>query len=249
MKRKQHIQLTIPLLGAFIFFSLVSYPQQWTGNQNAYYWNMWSVNAQAGISSYYGDLSIYDHQINEKIKNESGPSFSLGVTKYFNRALSATGQILYGGLEATKNDVSFEADILEYNLSLRLDVLNLFNPLISNRYGVIGFAGLGQFLFTTNKYEYIEGNMENFNHSTRVPEFVYFAGGEIYYNFNNNLGISANLSIRQCQNDKIDNVVKNLDFDYYSVFSVGVTYYLTKFVKSPPRNKARIAHNSKRLKH
>jgi hypothetical protein len=239
----------IPLLGVFIFYSPHIFSQQWTGERNAYYWNMWSVNAQAGISSYYGDLSIYDNQINEKIKSESGPSVSLGITKYFNRAFSVTGQVLFGGLQAEKNEVSFEAELLEYNLNLRLDVLNLFNPLINNRFGLVGFAGVGQFLFTTTKYEYIEGNLENQNHSARVPEFVYFAGGEAYYNFNNKLGLNASLSIRQCQNDKLDNVVKNLDFDYYSIFSVGITYYLTEFTKSPPKNKARIAHNSKRLKH
>ena len=86
------------------------------------------------------------------------------------------------------------------------------------------------------------------NNDSRVPEFVYFFGGGFYYNLSDNFGVTADLSIRRCQNDKLDVEDKNGDFDYYSYLGVGIIYYLQGFKKAPVKNKARIAHNNKRLK-
>lgn len=246
MKKKILLLLLTPLI-TILFCNQIVHAQLWTGEQNPYYWKMWSINIHGGVSSYYGDLSVYDKDYYEKINFESGPSAGMLVTKYFNRAFSASGQVLFGNLQGTKNEISFHADIFEYNLQIRMDVINLVNPAFNNKFGLVAFAGLGQFLFYSTKIKSIEGVISEEKHSTRVPEFVYFAGGEFYYNFNNKFGITVDLSIHQCQNDKLDIVVKNLDYDYYSVFSAGITYYLTDFMKIPPRNKARIAHSSVRL--
>jgi hypothetical protein len=77
---------------------------------------------------------------------------------------------------------------------------------------------------------------------------VYFFGGGFYYNINDNTGITLDLSIRQCQNDKLDNEYKNNNYDYYSYLGIGIIYYLQSFKRGPVKNKARIAHNNKKLK-
>jgi hypothetical protein len=77
-----------------------------------------------------------------------------------------------------------------------------------------------------------------------VPEFVFFFGGEMYYNVNSNFGITVDLSLRQCRNDRLDDFVKNDDFDYYSYLSIGINYYLKTLKRIPLKNKAKLANTS-----
>ena len=50
--------------------------------------------------------------------------------------------------------------------------------------------------------------------------------------------------MRQCRNDRLDDYVKNDDFDYYSYLSIGISYYINTFKKAPLKNKARLANNN-----
>lgn len=213
--------------------------------QNAI-WQLWSIEVNAGFLSSYGDLSSYDNHFLNKLKYESCGAMSLNISKHFGRLVAVSGQVLTGKLKGSYSNSSFEASILEYNLNLKLNLFNLFYPDNSGKFGITTFAGAGQFLFNSTKTDYYEGTTEIKQQKARVPEFVFLAGAGAFVKTSERFGITVDYSLRQCQNDKLDVVVKNDDFDYYTYLSLGLTYYIDRLNKSPIKNKARIAHNNSR---
>jgi hypothetical protein len=210
-----------------IFMTPSGFSQKWSGNQLEVQRTSWSVNINGGLTSYFGDLSQNDLNIGNKLSHESGPAASIILTRNIYRdAIGLSGQVLAGKLKGSKDDISFSADLIEYNLQARIDFVRLFMPRKYNPIGVVGYAGAGQFLFNTNKVEMNEGNLKTSKQNTEVPEFVIFFGGGIYYKLNSNLGITADLSLHQCQNDRLDDYVKNDNYDYFTYLSVGVSYYI-----------------------
>jgi len=182
--------------------------------------NIWSINLNAGLTSYFGDLSMYDTKIGDKLTKESGPAFGVILTKHINNKFGISGQLLFGNLKSNKNNVSFKSKLLEYNLHARVDFISLFSPYKQHNFGIVGLAGIGQFLVETTKYKYSDGYTEIIIHYSSVPEFVYFFGAGIYYEIANKIGITADLALRQCRNDRLDDYVKSNNYDYYSFLNI-----------------------------
>ena len=82
------------------------------------------------------------------------------------------------------------------------------------------YAGIGNFLFSSTRYEFIEGDTLSQNHVARVSEFLYMIGSGISYDLNNYFLISMDISLKQCQNDRVDLTVKAADFDYYTYLNL-----------------------------
>lgn len=244
MLNKLHILFLLSVI-----FPLFIYPQQWKKDRaQTEYWNVWKINANAGYISFYGDLSSFDGNYLEKLHYESGPAMGIIVTKHFDKLFALSGQIITGKLKGSSGNTAFKSELLEYNLHLRLNIYNIFAPRSNNKFGINFFGGLGNFIFKTTQTITTEGKVENINNQSRVPELVYFTGGEIFYEPISNLAISVELSIRKCNNDMLDGLVANDNDDYYSYLNFGISYYIGRFKKGPIRNKARIAHSDKRLK-
>jgi len=215
--------------------------------QNAY-WHLWEFNIHSGFTSFYGDISSFDDNYYQKMVHESGPAAGVTLTKHFGRLIGVTGQMLYGKLHGVKNSTSFDSKLLEYNLHLKFNVFNLIKPDNKGNIGINLQTGLGQFLFNSIKTTYLEGEVEEISHGSRVPEFVYFAGCGLFYRSEANFGITLDFGIRQCENDWLDVTFINGNFDYYTYTSVGFSYYLQNFKISPLKNKARIAYNDRKLR-
>ncbi|MBM3436386.1 MAG: hypothetical protein FJY07_09260 [Bacteroidetes bacterium] len=216
-------------------------------NQNAY-WKVWAFNINSGITAFNGDLSIFDDNYYQKMVHESGPAAGLKLTRHLGRLLGITGQALVGKLHGGKRNTVFNSKLLEYNLHLTFNLYNLFVPDNRGNFGFNLQAGMGQFLFSSVKDTYLEGEVVQSSHGARVPEFVYFAGGGIFFRTKTNLGITLDVGIRQCDNDWLDVTVLNQDMDYYTYMSVGFTYYLQNIRIMPLADKARIAYNDRKLK-
>lgn len=217
--------------------------QKWGGESGGRLWKLYSVNASTGFLSYYGDLSQHDASPLDKLKYESRPAVGLTMTKHFFNAFGVSGQLMLGQLHGSNSNEEFNASILEYNLHLRADLVGLIFSAREHRLGFSPYAGMGQFIFKTRTTTF---GMEMENTSevrSRVPEFVYFAGATLSCKLPANLAVTADLSLRQCRNDKLDGLVKNDDFDYYSYMSFGLTYRINSIVRQPVKNKARLAHN------
>ncbi len=206
------------------------------------------LTVYAGMSSYYGDLSIYDNNYFDKLSYESGFSGGLILTKRLAPQIGVSGQLLAGKINARKGNVSFESTIVEYNLHVRLDMLKVFSKYSKTKIKWDVLFGFGNILFNSTKTTALEGENQVEEHKARVPELVFFGGTGLSYRLNEKIGINAEISIHQFQNDKIDITVSGTDFDYFSLLNFGFTYYFRSFEKTAPRNKARIAHTSKRMK-
>ncbi|MBL7105122.1 MAG: hypothetical protein ISS18_12400 [Bacteroidales bacterium] len=233
------------ILNICIVFPQICFSQKWGGEKSTGLLSKWSINLSGGLTSYFGDLSLHDLDIGAKLKKESGNAFSIILTKnIWGDAIGLSGQILAGNLEGMKRNVSFKADLFEYNLHARIDFIEIIMQQKSHPFGLVGYAGVGQFLFSTRKVVIDEGIARNFVREVRVPEFVFFFGGGIYYKLNESLRVTADIALRQCQNDRLDDYVKNDDFDYYSYISIGISYYINTSKLAPLKNKARLANSN-----
>jgi len=228
------------------FFPAIIYSQTWEGNRPVSLSNEWVFNANIGFLSYFGDLSIYDQNIPSKIEYESGRAVGLMVSKKITQPFGLAAQTITGNLKARKGNIYFESTILEFNLSAYIDIISLLSK--QKKLGLQIFAGAGNFLFNSTKYEYYEGETITTKHKSRVPEFVVFIGSGLSYKFSDKFGIMSAVSIKQCQNDKLDVYYKLPDFDYYTYFQFGITYHFKPISKTYVHNRARIAHNNTGLK-
>lgn len=234
MKTKS-LNRIIFLLILGLIFPPYSYSQKWGGNIPVVNLSSWSININGGLTSYFGDLSTNDLNFRNKLSYESGPAASVILTRNIYRdAIGFSGQVLVGRLGGKMDNVSFATKVIEYNIHARVDFVRLFMPNTYNSFGVVGYAGAGQFLFSTTKVVMDDGILESYSQKTEVPEFVILFGGGIYYKINSNLGITADLSLHLCQNDRLDDVVKNDDYDYFTYLNIGVSYFINTVRKKEP---------------
>lgn len=234
--KKRSCVLGCHILVLFIMLPFASYSQDWEGTKPNGFWDHWSININAGLTSYFGDLSYYDSDISGKISNESGPAFGAMLTKHFSSKFGLSGQLLYGNFGGGNNTQNFfDTHVFEYNLQMKLDFVRLLITGRNPKFGIEGFAGIGHLWFNVAHYEYNEGNPITHEISSSTLEFIYFAGAGIHYHVAEKFAITSSFSFRQTQNDRLDNLVKNEDFDVFTYFSVGLTYYFsgtgTPFVK------------------
>lgn len=206
------------------------------------------LNVNMGLTSYFGDLSIYDGNFLDKLTHESGFAFGITGTKRLTPELGISGQLLFGNVKASKNNTSFKSSVFEYNLHIRLNLIRLFSANKASRFNLEAIFGFGNFIFSSTKTVHLEGEDEIYEHKTRVPELVFFGGGGASYMITDQFSLGADLTLHQFQNDKIDVTVNNGDFDYFTYLSFGFTYYFRTKKKTAPRNKARIAHGEERMK-
>lgn len=222
---KAKVVFLVVILIGVIFTSRGSNPHGWSGENPRLAWKNWSISINAGVTSYFGDLSYYDNNLSGKFNYESEPAFSAMVNKQFTSAFGVGGQILYGGLSNENNNVSdFRTSFFEYNLQARFNIIEAINGKKVSPLGITFFAGVGQFLFRTVDYLNDGSSPVQNIHNTGVPEFVYFGGGELSYLINERVAVTTDLAIKQAQNDKLDNFSEGGDYDYYSFASIGITY-------------------------
>lgn len=246
MRRKFNIvALVLTLL--LLYEPVDSFTQSWGGAEKNRFGDLWSVNINTGLTSYYGDLSIYDKDPVNKLSRESGLGLGIQVSKYFGSAFDLSGQLLFGKIKGHKDELSFRTKLFEYSLQARVDFVNLFSEKKNHRFHFNGYVGVGHFLFDSNMWEY-EGDGDNPSEEvTSVPELVAYLGGGFYYMLSDNIAITTDLALRRSKNDKLDNYTKGNDYDYYTYLSVGITYYIRTFIKKPPKNKATVVYSSSRL--
>lgn len=244
----KHISHFYYITCLLLLVPLFGFSQDWVGNHNSVVDRDIEVTVSAGLTSYYGDLSIYDGNYFDKLAHESGFALGIVATKRLTPQIGISGQLILGRIQAKKDNIAFESSLFEYNLHVRLDLIRLFSSNYKGKLNWEVLFGVGNFFFNSTKTVFLEGDNDVSEHSTRVPELVFFGGSGLSYRFNEKMSVGAELTLHQFQNDKIDITVKNNDFDYFTYLSFGFTYYIRSKQKSAPQNKARIAHSNEKLK-
>ncbi len=247
MKRKFIIKI-LTITAVLLFLGIDGFSQKWGGNKRMGFRDNWSVNLNVGQTSYFGDLSLYDDDPIGKFSKESGLGFGMQITKHINSIFGLSGQLLFGNIKGHKEELSFKTKLMEYSLQGRVNLVNLMSDTKDHKFNLIAFAGFGQFLFDARLWEYDGDYGDDYDEIANVPEFVIYAGAGICYNVSGNIGATANMAVRQSQNDKLENYQKGNDYDYFTYISVGITYFVKTLGKKSNWRKATIAKRNYRKK-
>ncbi len=181
--------------------------------------------------SYFGDISIYDTEPLQKLDRESAGGCGLILTRYFKSGFAVSGQFLAANMKASMDSISFRTHIYEYNLHCRLNLLKILHANCADKFGWEIYAGVGQFFFSTTNNNDLALINDNSTYQPDKPEFVYFFGSGISYRMTEVISLTADLALRQCQTDRLENIVKNHDYDYYSYLNAGISINVDKIFK------------------
>lgn len=183
----------------------------------------WSINVNGGRTSFFGDVSLYDEQFDEKMTKEGSWACGVGIARQLTYVFSIEGQAVFGQLAGSNSKSEFLSNINEYSVQLTADLVNMLIP--DNRASLHPYAklGMGQFNFNT-ALKYYDPNKANIVVESTTPEFVYLFGGGAFYILSNSFDLNAEFLARRMNNDRIDGTPNKEDDDYYSYFSVGVVF-------------------------
>ncbi|MEZ5148773.1 MAG: hypothetical protein R2759_17315 [Bacteroidales bacterium] len=98
------------------------------------------------------------------------------------------GQLIKGGFKCNLDDgAGFQTKLFEYNLQFYLDVTKILYKDADLKMGWRLYAGLGQFMFNVSASQGFGDLDDERFYKAQVPEFVYFFGSTLLYNFNETL--------------------------------------------------------------
>jgi opacity protein-like surface antigen len=184
----------------------------------------WAMDVNFGRTSFFGEVSLYDEQFNEKLSKEGSWAYGFIVSKKITRVFALEGQLILGKLKGSNSSSHFVADIMEYTGNLTANLVNLFIPDNSARFNPYVKVGLGQFKFST-ELVFNDANTANIRTESASPESLMIFGGGAFYSISNNFNIKLEMTGRRINNDQLDGSKNNSkDNDYYSYTSIGLSY-------------------------
>ncbi len=200
-------------------------------------WNKnFTVGISGGVSSFYGDLSVYDRQPLKKLANESDRAFGLSIGHQLSSVLSLNFSYIDGKLKG-KNDglqYYFNSDFNEVSLSSHISVSRLIFPYMIGRAEVFSTTGIGFMQFNSVERRILQsGNLDDQENSitTKIESGtpILKLGIGCSYEVNNHLNLSTEISFRVTGNDLVDAHEGSTGIkDYYSIFSLGLTYVFNR---------------------
>ena len=195
----------------------------------------WSVQANGGLSIYFGDIENFNFKKVNRNNNEYQFGYGLILQKQFSPVFSLRGQLYQGFLSGTKRKQSiwFEGDVIETSLSAKIDVFNLLlgrkDRLISLYVmGGIGWANWQAELKHLTTNEVLDNNGKDNTGSGlfgRTLEPVIPVGGGLDFRINDRWSANMELSLRPVNSDKLDAKVGEFEYDIYSYNFVGISYH------------------------
>lgn len=183
----------------------------------------WSVNVNAGQTSFFGEVSLYDDELGEKLSHEGSWSYGFVLSRQMTPVIGLSGQLILGHLRGANTRSHFEAEITEYTLNATLNFVNLLIPDNDARFFLYAKGGIGQFQFKSTLV-FDDPEKEDKYVESDSPEFLYLIGGGAFYKLNHSFEINAEGTARLVNNDKLDGTSNKKDDDYYSYISLGITY-------------------------
>ena len=224
------ILLTMMVLFLFQTYSYAQY------DKRGYKWSNllkhWSVGASIGQSSFYGDVSLYDNELADKLSKEGSWSYGFKLTRQLTPVIGLQGQLLLGKLKGKNSVSNFEANIKQATLNITLNFVNLLLPGNDSRFFFLAKVGLGEYIFDSRLW-YNDPNKADIVITPNTPEFLFLLGPAMYYKISNSFDVNADFDVQWAKNDKLDGTTNNnKDDDYYTYLSVGITYKINNINKS-----------------
>jgi hypothetical protein len=242
--KKSFKYLSVILIGSFILYLSNSVSSQNTfGNKK--FETYWYVNANGGLSLFFGDIkqnSIFpaNNEINE---------WRLGTGLIFGRQFTPVfglrTQSVLGELSGSKRELGLfiEGSYIEFHLSSTFSLTNLFSQYDPSRkfnfYGVLGL-GLTNFNMTqrslsNNSVVQLSGHGFGKGLGGRTLEGLFLAGLGFDYNLNKKWSLNFETTMKGMQSDKADIYISGGKHDFYNYTSLGITYKFGRKAKKKDR--------------
>jgi hypothetical protein len=183
----------------------------------------WSISANCGRTSFYGDVSLYDYEFTEKIRKEGSWAWGVGISREFLDVFSIHGQYMKGELAGTNSRSHFSSYISEFSANASINLLNLLIPDNQARFFPYIKVGMGQFTFQT-RLIYNDPDKADITTKSQSPEFILLYGGGACFVLSKAFDMQVEYMSRRMENDRIDGISNNNDYEYFSYLSVGLSY-------------------------
>lgn len=237
------------LLYTFIVFSLFFVSKSGFSQSDDFsrrFFDNWSLNANLGLSQYYGDVSGGTNPFS-LLDNSTGFAYGLILKKQISPVFGIRGQIIRGKLKGKKENyttgtpanLELEADFFEMNLNTDMSFFNLIWGYNSKRpvdiYGFFGI-GLGNYQGYAKNYA-TNVTFHSFGHgfgkgiSGWMLEGLLTGGGGIKFRLSNSFDINLETSLKFWNTDKFDGKAGGFKYDFYSYNSFGISYNFGKAEK------------------
>lgn len=196
----------------------------------------WSVNFNIGVTSFFGDLSVFDFDIVKKLSEESNFGGGIIFAKEISPVISFNTQFLYGGLKGTKesSNIYFKANIIEGSLNVQINIIQIILPRNKDRkINVFGNFGIGLVSIKSKLFDLkTDSLIHSFGFGRKTIESILPFGFKINYRINELFDLDFNFSNRRVDTDKLDSQPGNNNKDFYSYMSIGITYKFQNYNKS-----------------
>jgi len=211
---------TLTIIFLLLSFSVTGQPIKY----KRVYLDKYKVDFNLGIISYYGNYSVYDTNLINKLTQESGLSFSTKFGRQITPFLELSAQVLIGQLKGAKKH--YNSNIIEYNIQTDINFVELFTDNNGDKkLGLLIFGGVGKVYFNNTIAEF------DTIYKSKVSEFVKIFGGSVSYELNKNSDIKATATLSQYS--------KN---NYFTVLSIGYVYKIVNIKLKKKKKRNNFAH-------
>ena len=193
----------------------------------------WLIGASVGPVFFSGDLK------SDKLF-PAGSDLRIAGSIFVGRQMSPVftirGQFFFGSTAGTKENVHFDATLLEGNINTMINFSNLIGGNKPERlFFIYGTVGLGVTGFTTKKIDLVT-NTEIYNDGSNWRTAAVFPLGlGSYFSINNKINIGLEYTYRLTTSDLIDGTTGGFKLDGYSYLSLGITFNFNKGTRKPAK--------------
>ena len=205
------IRILLPLFFILVFISenqaQIKYQLHKSRNEQS-----WFVSINAGFSSYYGNLGVYNRDPILKLQKESKFAYGLFAGKSFNNIWGARVYYNSGGLKAQNNElqVVYDAKISNYGVQLVVQ----FNTLIGGMdyipdFAIYGIAGVGMvnskpILSSIENEDEPSQPIDSLNYETSVSSMTLNLGLGVSYAIFSQFDVNAEIVYHRSMTDELD---------------------------------------------
>jgi hypothetical protein len=196
----------------------------------------WIISIGAGPSIAFTDVKKNALFPVSTPKSEWKFNANLLLIREINPQFKLHGQLIYSTLSGVNEqmDKYFNSDLFETNLTLSINIKNLFIPYHKNETFHFGaFTGFGLCFFNTDLHRLsddylisLRGHGAGSGFDGRALEGIFIFGFEADYKLDYNWGIRFETSARWMKSDQLEIEIAGFPYDSYLITSLGISYKL-----------------------
>jgi len=191
--------------------------------------NRWFVNANGGVSVFYGDVKRYDYIPDWESPSEIQPMFSANLGKEISKIFSVRAQFLYGDLSGHKKSAHYHFNSVVMGGHILTDI-NLYYLFTGARYGntrLNMFTSLGVGFMNWESKLYYDTPLADGTElmdASKTGALSFPASLSAEYLFSKNFSANVEGLLYVVTSDEVDAKPGGIKVDMISYYSLGITY-------------------------